>query len=253
VNLTAFWSKGSPAIMFSANAYDNTTLQGRYGYINADGWAFTDGNSQGDTITCGVNNLGFYLPNAGYFITGQRYNERISASPSYTASDMIFYPNNGGNVCFIQLSGSGTRSVSAGANGVLFISGSDERLKKNKTTLSPVLEKLVALNPITYKWDENSDMKKHPAFDDEIQYGFTAQNIQSQFSDLVYELKISDKIYYGYDERKLFPILVKGIQEQQTKIVSLEEQLALLKATVDALIASSTSGPTGSTGPSGSV
>jgi len=224
-SITSFWSGANPAIIFNTNAYDNTSVSGRYGYINTAGWVFTDGNSGGDTQTCGVNNLGFYLPTCGYLLTGQRFNARVNASPVYTSTDFVMYPNAGGNVCLTQLIGTGTRTVSAGPNGVLYISTSDERLKKNKTTLPPVLEKLLALNPITYDWDENSDMKKHPAFNDEIQYGFTAQNIQSQFPGLVYDVTISDTTYLGYEDRRLFPILVKGIQEQNQIIVNQQKQI----------------------------
>ena len=191
----------------------------------------------GGAVLCGVNSPGFFINNCGYFLRGSNYNTYTSTS-TYSDPDMVLYANGGGNVAVTTLSGATNgRTVVASTTGILSAPPSDERLKKNKTTLSPVLEKLAALNPITYEWDENSDMKKHPLFDDKLQWGFTAQNIQSQFPDLAYDLTISDATYLGFDERKLFPILVKGIQEQQTKITSLEAQLASLKAVVDALVA----------------
>lgn len=236
VFLEAFFGGGNPALIFNAGSYDNANAVGRYMTINQSGIQFYDGKSTGETLLAGVNNLGMYLPSCGYILTGARYNSLVNASPGYSPGDMVFYCNAGGNVCLPQLAGESTRTVSAGTNGVLYIPPSDERLKKNKKTLSPVLDKLLLLNPITYEWDEESDMKDHPLNDGYIQYGFTAQNIQSQYPDFIFPLKIKDNTYYGYDEKKLFPVIVKAIQEQHAEIAELKAQLASLKAVVDALV-----------------
>jgi peptidoglycan hydrolase CwlO-like protein len=85
-------------------------------------------------------------------------------------------------------------------------------------------------------------MKNHPLYDTFIQYGFTAQDIQAQFPDFVYDFKIAEKSYLGYDDRKLIPILIKAFQEQhaeiselKTTISTLQSQLESLKTSVDKL------------------
>jgi hypothetical protein len=137
---------------------------------------------------------------------------------------------NGAGLTINNLAGTGTRTVVANSIGNLSAPVSDSRLKTNMISLPSVLSKIVALHPITYNWNPNSDMIKHPLFDTLIQYGFTAQDIQAQFPDLVYDLTIpaSDNPttqYFGYDEKKLTPILVKAIQEQQQMIQEQSTQI----------------------------
>lgn len=67
-----------------------------------------------------------------------------------------------------------------------WLANSDARLKKNISPLNSqkMLEKLLSLQGITYEWNDDETGSTRP---DGIQYGFTAQNIQSVFPTLVEE------------------------------------------------------------------
>ena len=67
-----------------------------------------------------------------------------------------------------------------------WLANSDARLKKNIQSLESklMLEKLLSLQGITYEWNDTQTGTKRPLG---IQYGFTAQNIQQVFPDLVTE------------------------------------------------------------------
>ena len=67
-----------------------------------------------------------------------------------------------------------------------WLANSDERLKKNIVPLDPeeMVEKLLALKGIQYEWNDDKTGTTRPTG---TQYGFTAQNIQSVFPELVEE------------------------------------------------------------------
>ena len=67
-----------------------------------------------------------------------------------------------------------------------WLANSDARLKKNIQQLNSkeIAEKLLALHGITYEWNDNKTSTARPGG---IQYGFTAQNIQEVFPELVEE------------------------------------------------------------------
>ena len=81
----------------------------------------------------------------------------------------------------LEVEGSASKS-SAGD----WLANSDERLKKNIQPLDSrdMLEKLLSLKGITYEWSDDKTGTERPQG---IQYGFTAQNIQTAFPTLVEE------------------------------------------------------------------
>ncbi|WP_299361627.1 tail fiber domain-containing protein [Winogradskyella sp.] len=106
-----------------------------------------------------------------------------------------------------------------------WLANSDARLKKNITTLDSeiILQKMLTLQGVTYKWDDDKTGYKRP---EGLQYGFTAQNIKDVFPTLVEEdaqgyLQTS---YGTYDAMYVEAIraLVKRIETQQKHIRALE-------------------------------
>ncbi len=67
-----------------------------------------------------------------------------------------------------------------------WLANSDERLKKNIKQLdaSEMIEKLLALKGVTYEWNDDKTGTTRPVG---RQYGFSAQNIQAVFPELVEE------------------------------------------------------------------
>ncbi len=100
---------------------------------------------------------------------------------------------------------------------------SDIRFKKNVTTLSGSLDKLMKLRGTEYDWK----VKEFPAknFDNRHQIGFIAQELEKVFPELVTTAKDG---YKSVDYTHIVPVLVEAMKEQQKMI----EQLKLENSTL---------------------
>ncbi len=96
---------------------------------------------------------------------------------------------------------------------------SDLRLKTDITAFaSTTLAKIMALEPVYYKWNDIY-LKDHSQLGaTSTQIGLIAQNVQSQFPELV---TLTSSGYYTLDYKKLTAVLVEGMKEQQGLIVQL--------------------------------
>jgi hypothetical protein len=110
-----------------------------------------------------------------------------------------------------------------------WIANSDARLKKNIQPLHPekTLEKLLALQGITYEWNDDKTGSVRP---EGIQYGFTAQNIQQVFPSLVETdaLGYLQTPYGTYDA-----MTIEAIRALNEKITVLQTENAGFKALVE--------------------
>ena len=130
----------------------------------------------------------------------------------------------------------GNIGTSDGATNIY--NASDERLKENVTALPSMLGKIKDLRPISFDW-------KYKEGETGI-YGFVAQEVQEVDESLVFNSGTTgyrnDKTYgedleldgniedtLAINERKLFPMLVKAIQEQQTIIDDLKARIEILE------------------------
>ena len=94
------------------------------------------------------------------------------------------------------------------------INSSDERLKTNILPFtSSVLPELGRLGIVSYEWKETGE---------QVKAGFTAQNMQSVFPELV---EANDAGVLGIKTLELMPYVVKGIQELTDKTEDLQEQI----------------------------
>lgn len=125
---------------------------------------------------------------------------------------------------------------------------SDEKVKQNIRYIDNSLQKVLLLKPVLYNFKRSffipDSLESYIGKDfitptkDEI--GFLAQELLQVFPEAVIYDKESD--LYGIDYTDLIPLLTKAIQEQQTliinqdsKIKSLESQMALLKAQIEVI------------------
>jgi len=104
------------------------------------------------------------------------------------------------------------------------IQTSDARLKKNISPLTSSLEKLLALNPVSYQWKSGEDTRSH--------IGFLAQELETVIPEAVYKPTgnsetSTDK--YGVNYSTIIPVLVKAIQEQQQQIDELKTRVRALE------------------------
>jgi hypothetical protein len=109
----------------------------------------------------------------------------------------------------------------------------------NITPIDSMLFKVVQLNPVTYNWSDDDIVSKLPFYNKDKQYGFIAQEIGILFPDFIYPVTFSqdptNTVYYGFDEIKLFPMIIKAIQEQNIIVQSQQTQLQTLQSHVAAL------------------
>ena len=112
-----------------------------------------------------------------------------------------------------------------GAGGNSFGTYSDERLKKDITDLTNGLNKILALRPVNFKYKSDADDYRN-------RIGIIAQSIVGQVDEALDETKITaddETKYYNVRYQDLIPVLVKGIQEQQTQIQELEARITTLE------------------------
>jgi hypothetical protein len=178
-------------------------------------------------------------------------------STDYSAAH-ITSPFNGGTVMNIVAGGTGagtwglyayatTLGYAAYFSGNIYCTGSylpsDEKLKENIQPLQNALDKVMKLDIKTYYFKPEFVEMNFPT---SMQYGFTAQNLESVFPELVKinpakgeEQPVEFKAvnYIG-----IIPVLAKALQEQQSlleaknaRIDDLQNQLNDLKALVIAI------------------
>ncbi|MBP7477690.1 MAG: tail fiber domain-containing protein [Chitinophagales bacterium] len=123
-------------------------------------------------------------------------------------------------------------------------SWSDSTLKENIELVDTnALMKILALNPLKYTFKANAKLGfETPVLDstanydsthqtncinqgDLLHFGFTAQQLERVFPNLVFPLENVKVVNYT----ELIPILVKGIQEQQKEILDLKAEILLIK------------------------
>ena len=106
---------------------------------------------------------------------------------------------------------------------------SDERLKKNITTLSAdTLEKITRLRPVTFEWrnDEYSWLNGQSG----VNYGLIAQEVEQVFPDMVNtDEKGFKRVSYDIS---LTMRLLEAVQELYTKLFALKDEMLALKNTV---------------------
>jgi hypothetical protein len=97
--------------------------------------------------------------------------------------------------------------------------GSDIRWKKNLTAVEPVMNNIMMLNCFKFNWraDEFPEMK----FDNSIQIGLVAQEVEKLFPELV---RTDQNGYKAVAYDKLSVLLLQGMKEQQQQIESARKE-----------------------------
>jgi len=122
------------------------------------------------------------------------------------------------------------------------INSSDARLKKNIEDIPYGLEEILKLRPVAYKWIKNPDGQ-----DGAKRLGLLAQEVQRVIPEVVRDwcYKADEKTgktikmpttTLGLQYDAIIPVLIKGMQEQQKLITTLEERIAKLENTPNAVM-----------------
>ncbi len=107
---------------------------------------------------------------------------------------------------------------------------SDIRYKKNIQPVCDALNSLLSIHGIYYNWDKEKFAEK--AFTDERQIGFSAQEIEKLFPEIV---QTDASGYKAVDYSRLTPVLVEAIKEEQKEIKEQNEKIAELEQAIKEL------------------
>lgn len=104
---------------------------------------------------------------------------------------------------------------------------SDVTLKKQVTEFSSVLERVLALRPVTWYWKADANNQR-------LQYGFIAQEVEKVFPDLVELKEDADGVSQKHLLTKgLIPYLLKALGEQQAQIDTLNSKIDVIESRND--------------------
>ena len=114
---------------------------------------------------------------------------------------------------------------------------SDIRFKKNIKIIPNAIEKIKTINGYTFDWDsENEDYNYSEKEGRDA--GIIAQEIQKVLPEIVQIATVdrdeegkstSGKNYLSVDYKKIIPLLIQGIKEQETSIQELKAEIEILK------------------------
>ncbi len=99
---------------------------------------------------------------------------------------------------------------------------SDERLKKDITSLHGVLPKVLALRPVTWRWKQGDDTG--------LQYGFVAQEVEKLFPEIIKDGQWQGTNAKVMSTHDLLPYAIEAIKEQSHAIVAAEQQIVAFRA-----------------------
>lgn len=215
VNTLEMRYDGSIISRNKANTNYKTTIQeGTVTCTGNDGW------SASTTVELRNGEIWFYR-NKDSIEASFGFNEQGQNSNSATARVTQINASNSGLLLSCQNSpglyiykNSLRAWVNLDMNHKSIINSSDERLKTNILPFTKsVLPELSRLGIVSYAWKETGE---------QVKAGFTAQNMQSVFPELV---EANDAGVLGIKTLELMPYVVKGIQELTDKTEDLQEQI----------------------------
>jgi len=168
-----------------------------------------------------------------YFYDGSSWGQVGAGSGIWVSSGSDIYNSNVGNVGI----GTGSPSYKLEVNGRVRSTGinetSDIRWKKDITTLTNVLSKVLEMRGVSYKWRTDEFPQKQ--FDKDTQIGLIAQEVEKYFPDLVETDKDGFK---SVEYSKLVAVLIEAIKEQNAEIEQLKSENTVIKSDIQNIKAS---------------
>jgi hypothetical protein len=230
----SLFSRSSITAVVATNAYYNTAGNWIYSvssrasshyeqFQGEHAWYTAAAGTAGNTISF---TQAMTLTAGGELLVGKTANDNTSAG-------VQIYNSSGSTVGRINCikTASGTASALANYYSGTYVGGidysntatvlvatSDERLKQNIVSAPVALEKINAIEVVSYDW------KHDPS---SVQYGFVAQRLNTVYPEAVIQGDDGVEIEktWGVEYGRLTPLLVKAIQEQQALIQSLKARL----------------------------
>ena len=205
---------GTDLIFYGVGTNTIDTIDGAKGkieFLMSNTIRFTAGGASPGTAT---------LNNSGAFTVSELLTSSLRMNGAINTQGFGYSPTRlvAQNVASSGSFGSGLYAYLL-LNGTTWISSSDRRLKYDIKPFEPCLDKILALNPVSYKWIETQT----PAL------GFIAQEVLEIIPELVNVPEDPD-IMMGIDLTNMTAFLVKAMQEQQVMIKKLEERINILES-----------------------
>jgi hypothetical protein len=165
-------------------------------------------------------NQGVYVGGFGWSEASSRYflyDGPTNTNPLLIKNGRIGIGNRESTTNTLEVNGNASKATAGD-----WLANSDARLKKDIQPLQGALQKLLQLKGITYQWNDNTTGTNRP---EGTQMGFTAQNIQQVFPQLVSAdaQGFLQTAYGTYDA-----LYVEAIKELLKKIEVLEEKVKAL-------------------------
>jgi len=135
---------------------------------------------------------------------------------------------------FLNFNSSGDVTLVRGGGNVFvnntMVHSSDQRLKKNITTLDGALDKVLKLRGVSFEWKKVEGRMSHPQKG--IQIGVVAQEVEAVVPELV---KTDAEGYKSVAYANITALLIEAVKAQQTTIDAQHAQMEELRSRVDKL------------------
>ncbi len=205
---------------------DNGTYTGSLNfYTNGTGGANTFGNVLGMTLTNKRLSIGGVFTNTSPYVLEIHPSSSAFGTALYNASGDTYwehYVPNGLNSNMSFYTNSSFKGSFSNLNGV-YTSASDKTLKNNIAAMGSILDKVLQLQPSTYRFNDNNPTNQ-------TSIGFIAQDVEALFPEFVYKNISKDGTEIrSMDYAGMSVIALKAIQEQQVMIKELQAEIAKLK------------------------
>ena len=194
-------------------------------YTNGTGGANIFGDVLGMTLTNKRLSIGGIFTNTSPYVLEIHPSSSAFGTALYNASGDTYwehYVPNGLNGYMALYTNSSFKGSFSNVTGV-YTSASDRTLKNNITSMGSVLDKVLQLQPSTYRFNDNNPTNK-------TSIGFIAQDVEALFPEFVYKNISKDgSEIRSMDYAGMSVIALKAIQEQQVMIKALQAEIQDLK------------------------
>jgi hypothetical protein len=252
-------ASGGPMIKYASYTEEANSFRAPIFYDSNDTAYYTDPASTSVLNALNVNNSTYIGANLGIgvapgsTISGARMEIRgsgvwdcgfnITNTGSGGQTWTMFSTNNsfgqGGNRFLLYNATAGTNGFAVDSSNNLTVGGnvtaygtvSDRRLKHNIREIPTAIKQVLALRPVYYSWNEDTDQHRIAGMTDDL--GFIAQDAEEVEPLLV---RAGTDGMLGLRERGIIALLTKAFQEQNKEVVNFKSEVAELKSLINKLI-----------------
>ena len=140
-----------------------------------------------------------------------------------------------GNIMEIQYNGSAVGGISITTSATSFNTGSDYRLKQDITPITNALTKVKTLNPVDFKWKNNTSKFVTGFIAHEVQetghFDETVTGVKDGMRSKYDDPETQEEDYQTVDYSKFTPMVVAALKEISDKVDALDTRLTSLENT----------------------